>query len=55
MVCPEVCATHCLDHPDILSILPSGGDKAYQVPVSGAWAHPIRPILMGQAEYSVRN
>ena len=50
VVCPNVCAIHCL-----LSVLPSGDDKVYQVPVSGALLHPRRPISMGQAEYSVRD
>ena len=34
MVCPAVRATHCLGHPYILSILPSGEDTSYQVSVS---------------------
>ena len=52
MVCPAVCTTHCLWSPLHISILPSGDDKVCQVPVSGAWLHPTRP--MEQAEYSVR-
>ena len=55
MVCPAVCTTHCLGDPYILSVLPSGDDKLNQVPVSGAWVHPRRPVSMGQAEYSVRD
>ena len=55
VVCPAVCATYWLDHPYILSILPSGDDTLYQVTVSGAWVYPRRPISMGQAEYSVRD
>ena len=55
MVCPAVCATHCLGHPYIWSIPPSGDANVYQVPVSGACVHQRRPISMGKVEYSVRD
>ena len=54
MVCPAVCATPCFGHPYIWFIFPSGDDTVYQVPVSGAWVHPRRPISTKQAEYNVR-
>ena len=54
-ICPAICATHCVCHPYILSILPSVDDKVYQASVSGALVHPRHPIMMGQAEYSVRD
>ena len=50
IVCPAVCATHCVGLPYILSTLLSGDDKVYQVPVSGAWVHPGCPISLGQVE-----
>ena len=40
VICPTVCTTHSLCHPDILSVLPSYYDIVNEMPVFGARVHP---------------